>query len=172
MEPQPHKYQRFRYCPLCATALEERMVMGEKRPVCPNCGWVHYEDPKVAAGVLILRGKEVLLVQRTLDPYQGAWSIPAGFVNAFEDPAAAALRECREETGLNAELDGLFDLLTGREHSRGSDIFIIYRAHILNGTLRAADDADQAAWFPLDHLPPLAFESTSRLLAKALSVSC
>ena len=81
------------------------------------------------------------------------------------------MRECREETGLNAELDGFFDLLTGREHSRGSDIFIIYRAHVLNGTLKAADDADQAAWFDLDHLPPLAFESTSRLLAKAQEIS-
>ena len=141
--------------------------MGEKRPVCPSCGWVHYEDPKVAAGVLILRGREVLLVRRTLDPYPGHWSIPAGFVNAFEDPAAAALRECVEETGLTAELDGLFDLLTGREHMRGSDILLVYRAHILSGTLRAADDADQVGWFSLDALPPLAFDSTHRLLVKA-----
>jgi len=141
--------------------------MGEKRPACPSCGWVHYEDPKVAAGVLIVRGREVLLVRRTLDPFIGQWSIPAGFVNAFEDPDAAALRECKEETGLNAELDGLFDLLTGREHIRGSDIFLIYRAHVLSGTLQAADDADQVGWFSLDELPPLAFESTRKVLAKA-----
>ncbi len=141
--------------------------MGEKRPACPSCGWVHYEDPKVAAGVLILRGREVLLVRRTLDPFMGQWSIPAGFVNAFEDPALAALRECKEETGLTAELDGFFDLITGREHIRGSDIFLIYRAHILSGTLRAADDADQVGWFSLDELPPLAFESTRKVLAKA-----
>ncbi len=141
--------------------------MGEKRPACPSCGWVHYEDPKVAAGVLILRGREVLLVRRTLDPFMGQWSIPAGFVNAFEDPALAALRECKEETGLTAELDGFFDLITGREHIRGSDIFLIYRAHILSGALRAADDADQVGWFSLDELPPLAFESTRKVLAKA-----
>ena len=141
--------------------------MGEKRPVCPVCGWVHYEDPKVAAGVLILRGREVLLVRRTLDPYLGHWSIPAGFVNAFEDPAAAALRECLEETGLTVELDGLFDLLTGREHMRGSDVFIVYHAHVLSGVLQAADDADQVGWFSLDNLPPLAFDSTRRLLDKA-----
>ena len=141
--------------------------MGEKRLACPSCGWVHYEDPKVAAGVLILRGGEVLLVRRTLDPFMGQWSIPAGFVNAFEDPALAALRECKEETGLTAELDGFFDLITGREHIRGSDIFLIYRAHILSGTLRAADDADQVGWFSLDELPPLAFESTRKVLAKA-----
>mgnify|MGYP000920910340 FL=1 len=134
---------------------------------CPACGWVHYEDPKVAVGVLILRAREVLLVRRIFEPYLAHWSIPAGFVNAFEDPAAAALRECREETGLTVELDGLFDILTGREHSRGSDILLVYRANVLSGTLNPSDDADEAGWFSRDELPPLAFESTQRLLDKA-----
>ncbi len=134
---------------------------------CPACGWVHYEDPKVAVGVLILRAREVLLVRRIFEPFLAHWSIPAGFVNAFEDPAAAALRECREETGLTVELDGLFDILTGREHSRGSDILLVYRANVLSGTLNPSDDADEAGWFSLDELPPLAFESTQRLLDKA-----
>jgi len=125
----------------------------------------------VAAGVLILREREILLVRRTMEPYMGHWSIPAGFVNAFEDPAAAAWRECREETGLTAELDGLFDLQTGREHSRGSDILIVYRAHILSGVLRAADDADQVGWFSLDDPPPLAFNSTRRLVDKARALT-
>ena len=129
---------------------------------------MHYEDPKVAAGVLVLRGNEVLLVRRVLAPYQGQWSIPAGFVNAFEDPAAAAARECLEETGLVVEIEGLFDLLSGREHSRGSDIFLVYRAHVLSGNLAASDDADQAGWFALDALPPLAFASTKKVLNKVI----
>lgn len=141
--------------------------MGEKRPSCPNCGWVHYEDPKVAAGVLVLRSEEVLLVRRTLDPFRGAWSIPAGFVNAFEDPSEAARRECLEETGLTVELEGLFDILTGREHARGSDILLVYRARVLRGRLAAADDADQAGWFRLNALPTLAFNSTTKVLEKA-----
>ena len=141
--------------------------MGAVRPACPACGWVHYEDPKVAAGVLILNEGKVLLIRRTIDPYTGCWSIPAGFVNAFEDPRAAALRECMEETGLSVELDGLFDMLTGREHPRGSDILLIFKARVVGGTLAAADDADQADWFSLDDLPPLAFVSTRRILNKA-----
>jgi len=151
---------------MCASPLEIREQMGEMRPTCPSCGWVHYEDPKVAAGVLALKGKMILLVRRTMDPFIGRWSIPAGFVNAYEDPAQAAVRECREETGLVAEVEGLFDLLTGREHSRGSDIFLVYRVHILSGELRAADDADGADWFPLDNLPELAFESTRTIIAR------
>jgi ADP-ribose pyrophosphatase YjhB (NUDIX family) len=162
-----HIHNDYKYCPRCATPLEERLIMGEKRPACPAGDWVHYEDPKVAAGVLILRGREVLLVRRIMEPHLGAWSIPAGFVNAFEDPAAAALRECAEETGLTTEVDGLFDMITGREHLRGADIFLVYRAHVLRGTLAAADDADEVGWFSLDTLPALAFESTRKILAKA-----
>lgn len=143
--------------------------MGEVRPTCPACGWVHYEDPKVAAGALILQGGKVLLVRRTLDQYSGCWGIPAGFVNAFEDPADAARRECLEETGLTVELDGLFDMLTGREHPRGSDILLVYRARVISGTLAPADDADQADWFSLDDLPQLAFTSTQRILDKVRS---
>lgn len=162
-----HSQVVYQYCPMCATALELQRQMGEQRLTCPVCGWVYYEDPKVAAGVLLLRGREVLLVRRTMEPYIRDWSIPAGFVNAFEDPADAALRECREETGLKVELLGLFDMLTGREHPRGADIFIVYLARVVSGSLRAADDADEAGWFSLDDLPPLAFESTKSIISKA-----
>jgi ADP-ribose pyrophosphatase YjhB (NUDIX family) len=151
---------------MCATPLEIKEVLGELRPVCPNCGFVQYDDPKVAAGVLLIVDRRVLLVRRVMDPYAGQWSIPAGFVNAFEDPLLAAARECREETGLEATGLAFFDLFTGREHPRGSDILLVYTAKAAGGTLRAADDADQAAWFSLDALPTLAFHSTQALLNK------
>jgi 8-oxo-dGTP diphosphatase len=144
--------------------------MGEDRPTCPQCGWVHYEDPKVAAGVLVLRENAVLLVRRTMEPYIRQWTIPAGFVNAFEDPRSAAARECLEETGLKVKINELFDVNYGREHPRGSDIFLVYRASILDGNLTAADDADEAGWFLLDKLPPLAFESTHKIFSKLVSL--
>lgn len=164
-----HDHSRFvyKYCPVCAAVLELQLQMGEQHLTCPVCGWVYYEDPKVAVGVLLLRGREVLLVRRNMEPYLRDWTIPAGFMNAFEDPADAALRECREETGLTVELLGLFDMLTGREHRRGADIFIVYLARVVSGSLKAADDADEAGWFPLDDLPQLAFESTKSVIAKA-----
>jgi ADP-ribose pyrophosphatase YjhB (NUDIX family) len=154
---------------MCATPLEIREVMGELHPVCPNCGFVQYEDPKVAAGVLLLVNRKVLLVRRVMEPYAGQWSIPAGFVNAFEDPRQAAIRECREETGLEVTDPTFFDLLSGREHPRGADILLVYSADHCQGTLHAADDADQAAWFPLTDLPPLAFNSTRTLLSRVVS---
>jgi 8-oxo-dGTP diphosphatase len=149
------------FCVQCGTGLEERFLFGEERPVCPACGWVYFEDPKVAAGVIVEDGEgRVLLVRRVNEPGRGMWTFPAGFVNAHEDPARAAERECLEETGLRVEVTGLVRLISGREHPRGADIVIAYRARILGGALLAADDADQAGWFPRDALPPLAFQAT------------
>ncbi len=161
-----HTHSPFKFCPKCATPLVLTTQMGELRPTCPVCGWVHYADPKVAAGVLLQRGHEVLLVRRVMEPYLGLWSIPAGFINAYEDPQAAAIRECLEETGLTVVISDLFDVRSGREHPRGADILLVYRAEIQAGQLAAADDADAAEWFDLDALPPLAFENTRKVLEK------
>lgn len=116
--------------------------------------------------MLVLRDHEVLLVRRVMEPYIGLWSIPAGFVNAYEDPQAAATRECLEETGLSVNNLELFDVLTGREHPRGADILLVYRAELVSGELAPADDADAAGWFDLEALPPLAFETTRKVFAK------
>ncbi len=142
--------------------------MSEERLTCPQCGWVHYEDPKVAVGVLLFREGKVLLVRRTMEPYIRQWSIPAGFVNAMEDPRQAAARECLEETGLKVRVGELFDILYGREHPRGADLLLVYRAETQEGELHAADDADQAGWFAPEALPPLAFESTRKIFDKIL----
>jgi ADP-ribose pyrophosphatase YjhB (NUDIX family) len=92
------------------------------------------------------------------------WTLPAGFVNAGEDPAVAAARECLEETGLTVRVTRVLDVIAGREHPRGADFVIVYRAEVVSGDLQAADDADQVAWFERDQLPPLAFQATQLIL--------
>ena len=157
MNPDP-----VRFCPACGTPVQEQLSFGRMRPVCPACGRIHFYDPKVAAGVLIEDAGRVLLVRRTQEPGRGLWTLPAGFVDAGEDPAAAAVRECLEETGLEVVLDGLFDLAAGRAHPRGADIVIVYLARVTGGDLLPGDDADSAAFFGPDELPELAFDATRR----------
>ena len=154
----------IRFCPLCGSAIERKYLFGEQRPVCPACGWVHYADPKVAVAALIEQDGKILLTRRINEPFQGFWTLPAGFVNAHEDPQGALQREVQEETGLQVEITGLVDVLGGREHPRGADILIAYRARITGGSLRPGDDASEVAFFTLDNLPPLAFQSTKSLL--------
>ncbi len=136
------------------------------RPVCPQCGWIHFVDPKVAAAVLVEQDGRVLLVRRANEPYRGLWTLPAGFVNGGEDPARAAARECFEETGLIVEVKRVLDVIGGLEHDRGADFLIVYEAEIISGILVPADDADAAEWFAYDQLPQLAFKATQKVLTK------
>lgn len=152
------------FCIRCGAAVVNRQLYGAERATCPSCGWVHFADPKVAAAVIVEKNGQVLLTRRVNEPYRGLWSLPAGFVNALEDPASAAARECYEETGLTVEITGLVDVIAGREHRRGADIIIIYRARITGGELQAGDDADEVGFFDYDGLPPLAFNATRQVL--------
>lgn len=157
------------YCPQCGAPLTIQIRFGKERPVCPDCDWIYFADPKVAAATLIQKDNKVLLVRRTNEPFRGYWTLPAGFVDAGEDPAHAAERECLEETGLKVKVTGLMDVLGGQEHVRGAHILIVYRAEVIEGTLKPGDDADGVAYFDLDELPPLAFQTTTCILQKVLS---
>ena len=153
-----------KHCIRCGDAVEQQTSYGQVRPVCPSCGWIHFADPKVAVGVFVKNKGKILLVQRSFNPHRGKWSLPAGFVNAGEDPAEAACRECLEETSLNVRVTGIIDIQAGREHAGGADFIIVYRAEVINGNLLAADDAAAAGWFFHDDLPELAFEATHYFL--------
>jgi 8-oxo-dGTP diphosphatase len=152
------------YCPRCGTTLVMEDRIGRLRPTCPACHWIYFPDPKVAVAALVCNQEKVLLVRRTNEPMRGLWTLPAGFVDAGEDPALAAERECREETGLIVRTTRLLDVIAGQAHARGADILIVYQAEINSGTLQPGDDADRAQFFDPADLPPLAFASTQTIL--------
>ena len=118
----------------------------------------------MAAAILLEDGGRVLLVRRVNEPYRGSWSLPAGFVDADEDPARAAERECLEETGLTVQATHVVQVIAGREHPRGADFVIVYGGEVRSGELRAGDDADRAEWFDRLELPVLAFRATQAVL--------
>ena len=161
-----NEFPPIRFCPFCGIEMEEREAFGEIRPACPECGYIHFRDPKVAAGVLVESDGKVLLVRRINVPMQGKWTLPAGFVDGQEDPRSTAIRECLEETGLEVEIVDLMDVVYGTEHPRGASIVIFYRGQIVGGVLAAGDDADAVGFFEADDLPPLAFKATEQMLAR------
>lgn len=154
----------IRFCPACGSPLTYKEAFGRVRPVCPSCGRVHFEDPKVAAAIFVLDGARVLLVRRVNEPELGKWSLPAGFVEADEDPRRAAERECQEETGLNVRATKLVDVIHQPVDKEGASIVIVYAAELLGGELVAQDDVDASGFFGLHDLPPLAFESTRSVI--------
>ena len=157
---------QIKFCPRCGTAVKREECFGKIHPVCPNCDWIHFNDPKVAAAVLVEQDGRVLLVRRVNEPFRGMWTLPAGFVDAGEDPARAAERECLEETGLSVRVMRVLDVIAGQEHERGADFVVVYQAEVLGGTLSPDDDVDAAEWFEYNNLPPLAFSATRKALAQ------
>jgi 8-oxo-dGTP diphosphatase len=141
-----------RYCPRCATELVLRFSGERERPTCPSCGFVFYFNPVVGAGALVEREGCVVLVRRGVEPKAGYWSLPAGYVEADERAEEAAIRETREETGLEVEVDDLLGVYSfGREPQTG--VLILYSAHTTGGDLRAGDDAQEVRSFAPEELP-------------------
>jgi ADP-ribose pyrophosphatase YjhB (NUDIX family) len=144
-----------------------KLRSGRVRPVCPGCGWIYFPDPKVAVAAVIELDGEILLVRRSVSPFKGKWTLPAGFVDAGEVPKAALERECLEETGLNVSVTELVDVVYGQEHPGGAHILIVYKAGILSGRIKAGDDVDQVAFFDRKYPPEIAFKTTHAVLKKA-----
>lgn len=155
-----------RFCVRCGAALLRREHQGAVRPGCTACDYVHFFDPKVAAAAWIEEEGRVLLVRRAVMPQRGLWTIPGGYVDAWEDPASAVVRECAEELGVAVELTGLLDVVAGREHPLGAGFVIFYSATLRTRALLPADDVDQAGWFAAHELPELAFEATRSMAAR------
>jgi len=153
-----------RFCIRCGTQLSMVEHFGQDRPTCSNCGWIYFADPKVAAAVVLLDHGRILLVRRINEPFRGRWTLPAGFVDAGEDPRRAAERECLEETGLTVRATEVLDVIAGREHPRGADFIIVYEATWISGTAAAGDDADLLDWFDPGSPPPLAFRATEAII--------
>lgn len=155
---------KVRYCLQCGAALESLFKAGKQRPGCPACGWVYFPDPKVAVAVVVEEDGRILFVERVMEPRQGYWTLPAGFVDAGEDPAQAAIREVKEETNLDIRDPDLLGILPVKEHADGADLLIVYRGILEGGTIQAGDDAARAAFFdPGDH-PEYAFQSTALII--------
>jgi len=157
------------FCTQCAERLVER-VMGvakKKVPVCPRCGAVHWIDPKVAAGCLIVRGERVLLVKRGIEPGHGKWVFPGGHVDRGETIEEAALRETREECGVVAVIEDLIGLYS----YPGRPVAIaVFRAHLSEDSPEpfAADETLEVGWFTADEVAALeiAFRSSADSLGK------
>jgi len=124
-----------------------------------------YPRPAVAVDCVIFgldkTDLKVLLIQRGGEPYKGHWAFPGGFVEIDESLETAALRELEEETGVkNVFFEQLFTFGNPERDPRGRVISVSYFAlvNLEDHPVQAASDAENAAWFPFDELPELAFD--------------
>lgn len=167
-----HHPSNFRFCPQCGGVLELRTLKaGEpERLVCRACGFVFFLDPKVATGVVFSLNGGIILVQRAIEPRSGKWVFPGGFVDRGEPLEAAALREVKEESGLDVRLT---HLLGAYSHPGDAVILIVYAGEVTGGALRTDDENLDIRPFPAGEIPwdELAFPSTKEALRDYLGLA-
>jgi len=126
------------------------------------------ERPVPCAGVVCLRGGEVLLIRRGKAPLKGEWSLPGGRMEMGEGVAQTALRELAEETGVEAELLGLIDVVD-HFHEGGQMVLIDYAARWIAGEPVGGDDAMDARFFAINEAMALvSWGETRRVIALAV----
>ena len=125
--------------------------------------------PVPAVGVVCLRGDSVLLIRRGTPPRQGEWSLPGGRIEPGERAVDAALRELGEETGIQAEITGLIDVVDGLFPEAGRHYVLIdYAARWVSREPVAGDDALEARFVALDEVERLiAWSETRRIIRLA-----
>ncbi len=157
------------YCHKCGALMEVAELGGRPRSVCPSCGFVLFRNPVPGVGILVEIDSGIVLIRRGQPPFEGSWALPAGYIEEDEGVEQAALRECREETGLEVELLDLFGVYSFPEGPVQSGIIIFYRARPKGGQLRAGDDACDVALFAPDEIPnDVAFRTHREVLARWL----
>jgi ADP-ribose pyrophosphatase YjhB (NUDIX family) len=160
----------YRHCPTCGGLLESRLLKPGDPPrlVCVACGFVFYLDPKVAVGTIITASDgRIVLVRRAIEPGYGLWVFPGGYVDRGETVTAAAIREAREEAGLEVALGRLVNIYS---YSGRPLVVIVYAASIVSGELRVDDESLEAQLFGPEDIPwdELAFVSTREALREFL----
>lgn len=155
----------MKFCPRCGRLLQERMVEeeGRVRPVCPSCRYIHYLNPKVVAGAIPQKDGKVVLLRRNIEPARGRWTFPAGYVELGESVAEAAIRETKEEVGLDIEIASLLNVYS---YPDSGIVTVVYTAHAMGGELQKGSEAQEVAAFSLHEIPwgELAFRSTEEAL--------
>ena len=160
--PDPATY---RFCPICAAPLERKVVKeGElPRPVCEDCGFVAYSNPRLAAGAIAMVDGGIVLLKRANEPQKGRWVFPGGFVDRGEEVSAAAIRETLEEVRLRVGLTGILDAYSFPGHDV---VIVVYAAHVLSGRPEVGDETEAVACFKPEDIPweELGFDSTRAAL--------
>jgi 8-oxo-dGTP diphosphatase len=150
-----------RFCPSCGGALRPTLVEDRDRPVCQQCQFVYYVDPKVAVAVIVPYGEGIVLGRRAISPGKGAWSFPSGYVDRGEVVEQAAIREVREEIGLEVAIDGLVGLYS----TAGEAVILaVYAASVAGGSLEAGPEMSELGIFQPHGLPPMAFSHDCRII--------
>lgn len=157
------------YCSQCGKPVTVEVPAGDNRPrhVCPGCGTIHYENPRVVVGCVPEHEGRLLLCRRAIEPRRGFWTVPAGFMELGETLAEAALRETWEEAEARVELGPLFAVVDV-VHAR--QVHVFFRGTLAEPRFGAGEETLESRLFLPAEVPwgEIAFPSVTIALEQYL----
>lgn len=141
------------------------------------CGVRHWVNASPVASCFVIDKKTILLIQRGTEPYKGYWDCPSGFCEAGEHPIETAVRETKEETGLDVRVRAFlgiwrstYDIAEDPEPAKHT-LNICYVADPVGGRLAPSPEAPELRWFELDQIPVDMFYPDKHDALKALTAA-
>lgn len=153
------------FCSQCGNSVDLRIPDGDNRVrrVCPGCGVIHYQNPKVVTGCIPEWQGQVLLCRRAIEPRRGYWTLPAGFLENGESTQQGALRETLEEANARVGIGPLYTLFSLPHIDQ---IYMLFRGPLLDLEFSPGDESLEVRLFDEADVPwdELAFQVMTETL--------
>ena len=142
----------MKFCSSCGGTVGLRVPTDDNRPrfVCDQCQVIHYQNPKIVAGCLPLWQDKVLLCRRAIEPRQGLWTLPAGFMENGETTQQAAQRETLEEARARVRIEALYTLFNLPHIDQ---VYMLFRAQLCDLEYAAGAESLEVTLFTEQDIP-------------------
>ena len=151
----------IKFCDRCGDSLANKTVEGKQRQTCTTCGHTVFLDPKLAVVVLVSTEEKLVLVRRAIEPALGHWAFPSGYVDRGETVENAAIRQVKEQTGLDIKITRLIGLYSS---ATNPVVLAVYSSEVIGGKLYAGSETDAVGKYDPNQLPDLPFEHDHKIL--------
>jgi ADP-ribose pyrophosphatase YjhB (NUDIX family) len=155
----------MKFCAHCGSKVEQVIPPGDNRlrHVCPACGSIHYQNPRMVVGTLPVWEGRVMLCRRAIEPRHGYWTLPAGFMENGESAAEGALRETMEEACARVSLIAPYTMVSVPHIDQ---LHILFRAELMDTDFAPGSESLEVRLFDEADIPwdELAFRSVSLTL--------
>lgn len=147
------------FCTVCGGRTEMRIPPDDdhERAVCTACGTVHYQNPKMVVGCIPVKGDQILMCKRDIEPGRGLWTLPAGYLENGESVQTGAARESFEETGSRVGIVSPYRLYN---ITRVSQVYFMFIADLLDDNFGPTSESQEVKLVSEDEVPwdDIAFE--------------
>ncbi len=142
----------MKFCSNCGSAVVFRIPAGDTLPrhVCDSCGSIHYQNPKMIVGCIAEWEDRILLCRRAIEPRQGLWTVPAGFMENGETTAQGAVRETLEEANARVEIGPLYAMYNIPHINQ---VYILFRARLLDLDFSPGNESLETSLFEENQVP-------------------